>query len=144
MQIHEAPSVCPDCGGDRVYNASTTRLTKLRDGGVVEFLNTYEMGDNWEHHIEVLDLLDAPTGSRLPFLLDGRSRAPPEDIDGVPGFEIFLEAINGPNHEDHDDLVEWYGRSFDHGDIEPDIVNIQVARLALLDATVQDWVGPAA
>jgi len=121
-----------DFGGERIYNANTTRLTKLRDSGVAEFLYTYDMGDNWEHHIEVLDLFDAPTGSRLPAFLDGKWRTPPEDVGGAPGFEMFLEAINDPTHEDHDDLVNWYGRSFDPQDIEPDIVKIQIARIAAM------------
>lgn len=89
-----------DFGGDKVYNANTTRLVKLRDSGVKEFLYTYDMGDNWEHHIEIIDLFDAPTGSRLPTFLGGQWRTPPEDIGGVPGFELFLDAIADPTHED--------------------------------------------
>ncbi len=88
------------------------------------------MGDNWEHHIEVVDLFDAPKGSRLPRFIKGQWRTPPEDIGGVPGFEMFLEAINDPAHEEHDHLIEWYGRPFEREDIEPDIIKIQMGRLA--------------
>ena len=119
-----------DFGGDKVYNANSTRLVKLRDSGVKEFLYTYDMGDNWEHHIEVIDLFDAPTGSRLPTFLGGQWRTPPEDIGGAPGFELFLDAIADPTHEEHDHLIEWYGAPFDQENIEPDIVNIQFGRLA--------------
>lgn len=121
-----------DFGGDKVYNANTTRLTKLRDRGISEFLYTYDMGDNWEHHIEVLDLFEAPKGARLPAFLTGQWRTPPEDVGGVPGFEMFLEAISDPAHEDHDHLTDWYGRPFSREDIEPDIVKIQIARLAAM------------
>ena len=119
-------------GGDKVYNADTARLTRLRDSGITEFLYTYDMGDNWEHHIAVLDLFDAPAGSRLPVFLDGQWRTPPEDVGGAPGFEMFLEAISDPGHEDHDDLLDWYGKPFDPNDIEPDIMKIHMARLAAM------------
>ncbi|MEQ8784585.1 MAG: plasmid pRiA4b ORF-3 family protein [Roseibium album] len=51
-----------DFGFEKVYNATTTRLTKLRDSGITEFLYTYDMGDNWEHHVEVLKLFEMPKG----------------------------------------------------------------------------------
>ena len=121
-----------DFGGDKVYNANTARLTRLRDTGITEFLYTYDMGDNWEHHIAVLDLFDVPAGSRLPVFLDGQWRTPPEDVGGAPGFEMFLEAINDPGHEEHDHLLDWYGKPFDPNDIERDIVKIQIARLAAM------------
>ena len=117
-------------GGDRVYNANTNRLTKLRDDDVTEFLYTYDMGDNWEHHIEVLEFFDAPVGSRLPVFLGGQWRTPPEDVGGVPGFENFLEAIDDPTHEEHEEVLEWYGKSFDREDIELENVKILMARLA--------------
>ena len=121
-----------DFGGDKVYNANTVRLTKLRDSGISEFLYTYDMGDNWEHHIQILDLFEAPKGSRLPAFLKGQWRTPPEDVGGASGFEMFREAISNPAHEDHDHLTEWYGQPFDSEDIEPDIVKIQMARLAAM------------
>ena len=121
-----------DFGGDKVFNANTARLTKLRDSGIAEFLYTYDMGDNWEHHIEVLDLFEAPTGARLPAFLNGKWRAPPEDVGGTSGFELFLQAVANPAHEDHDHLTEWYGRPFNREDIEPDIVKIQIARIAAM------------
>ncbi|MCK7616261.1 plasmid pRiA4b ORF-3 family protein [Roseibium sediminicola] len=116
-------------GFEKVYNANTARLAKLRDSGISEFLYTYDMGDNWEHHVEVLELFDMPTGARLPALIDGKWRAPPEDIGGAPGFEMFLEAVADPNQEEHENLVDWYGQPFDPNDIEPEIVKIQMDRL---------------
>ena len=117
-------------GFEKVYNATTARLTKLRDSGITEFLYTYDMGDNWEHHVEVLELFDMPTGTRLPAFIDGKWRTPPEDVGGAPGFEMFLEAMADPNHEEHENLIDWYGQPFDPNDIEPEIVKIQMDRLA--------------
>ena len=117
-------------GGDKIHNAATARLTKLRDGQVPAFLYTYDMGDNWEHHIEVIALFDMEKGARLPRFVDGRWRTPPEDVGGPPGFEMFLEAITNPTHEEHDQLLEWNDGPFDREDIERDAITIQMGRLA--------------
>lgn len=117
-------------GGERTYKANVARLTKLRDTGIKKFLYTYDMGDNWEHRIEVLDLFQANPRIPLPRFRQGQWRTPPEDIGGFPGFEMFLEAIADPNHEEHDHLLEWHGGPFDPKDIEEDIVKIQMDRIA--------------
>lgn len=82
------------------------RLTKLRDSDDTEFLYTYDLSDNFEHRIEVLDLFEASAGSRLPVFLGGKLRTPQEDVRRSPGFEMFLETINHPTHEDYDHLVD--------------------------------------
>lgn len=119
-----------DFGGDKIYNAKTTRLTKLRNSKVTEFIYTYDMGDNWEHHIEILDLFDMPSGSHLPVFIDGQWRTPPEDVGGTTGFEIFLEAISDPSHEEYENLIDWNDGPFNREDIESEIIKIQMNRLA--------------
>lgn len=113
-----------------VHNAENARLTKLADGAVGEFFYIYDMGDSWEHRIEVLDLFTAAPDTPLPRFVDGKWRTPPEDIGGAPGFALFLEAINDPEHEDHEDIVDWYGAAFDREDIQPDIIGYAMARLS--------------
>lgn len=115
---------------DRIYNAKSNRLKKLLTGSVTEFIYIYDMGDDWTHQIEVLELFDAPAGSRLPVFLNGQWRTPPEDVGGVPGFEAFIEAMENPKHLEHQDVLHWYGDPFDRSDIEPEIINIQMKRLA--------------
>lgn len=34
-------------------------------------------------------------------------------MGGFPGYANFLEAIAHPKHEEHDQILEWYGRQFD-------------------------------
>ena len=69
-------------------------------------------------------------GDRLPRFVAGEWRTPPEDIGGVPGFEMFLEAITDPDHEEHNTLMDWYGRPFDPKDTDEDLIRIQMGRLA--------------
>ncbi|MEQ8784586.1 MAG: hypothetical protein RIE06_33430 [Roseibium album] len=48
----------------------------------------------------------------MPVFIDGKWRTPTEDIGGAPGFEMFLEAMADPSHEEHENLADWYGKPF--------------------------------
>ena len=48
-----------------------------------------------------------------PAFVDGARRCPPEDVGGPAGFMDFLEAVLDPAHEQHRDMVRWYGGPFD-------------------------------
>ena len=89
-----------------------------------------DMGDNWEHDIEVVELFDMEKGARLPRFVDGKWRTPPENVGGAPSFEMFLQAIADPTHEEHDHLLDWNGKPCDREDIEHDTITIQMGRLA--------------
>ena len=45
--------------------------------------------------------------------MDGARRCPPEDVGDPDGFMDFLEAVLDPAHEQHWDMVRWYGGPFD-------------------------------
>ncbi|UOK69807.1 plasmid pRiA4b ORF-3 family protein [Ancylobacter polymorphus] len=49
---------------------------------------------------------------------------------GIPGFKLFLEAIADPTHEEHDELMRWYGAPFDPALIDEDLIRARIARLA--------------
>ena len=89
-----------------------------------------DMGDNWEHHIEVVELFDMEKGARLPRFADGKWRTPPENVGGAPGFEMLLQVIADHTHEEHDHLLDWNGKPCDREDIERDTITIQMGRLA--------------
>ena len=42
----------------------------------------------------------------------------PEDVGGVTGFMEFLEAMLDPLHEEHEAMMQWYGKRFDPEDID--------------------------
>ncbi|TCK28149.1 pRiA4b ORF-3-like protein [Ancylobacter aquaticus] len=94
---------------DRTYSAKTTKLGVLVDRGVTELSYTYDFGDDWRHTITIEATAAAdPTMDYLRDINDKR-RAPPEDVGRIPGFELLLEAIADPSHEEHDELMRWYG-----------------------------------
>ncbi|AXE62822.1 hypothetical protein BBF93_00325 [Hyphomonas sp. CACIAM 19H1] len=114
----------------KVHKASIAKLTRLKSMKGESFLYTYDFGDNWEHRIDVLDVFEAEAGARLPRFIEGEYRTPPEDVGGPHGFEMFLEAISDPSHEEHDQMLEWYGRKFDPQNIDRQTVRLWFGSLA--------------
>ena len=42
-----------------------------------------------------------------------RRAPPPEDVGGSWRYGDFLEAITDPDHDDHEQMLEWAGGEFD-------------------------------
>lgn len=78
-------------------------LTKEKD----QIYYEYDFGDGWAHSIQVQEVLEAKTGIVYPHLLKGKGACPPEDCGGIWGYNNLVEAINDPDHEEHEDLCEW-------------------------------------
>ncbi len=79
-----------------------------------DFDYRYDFGDNWLHEIVIEDNRYAhpPIVSEIE-CLDGARACPIENIGGVLGHKEFCEALNDPNHEEHEGLMEWYGDTYD-------------------------------
>ena len=67
---------------------------------------TYDMGDNWEHEIELVRVIDEHD-EESPYLLEAEGQSPPEDVGGVGGFNYFREIMSDPNHPEHKAMKEW-------------------------------------
>ena len=39
----------------------------------------------------------------------GQLACPPEDCGGIPGFYDLIEALSEPNHELHEEMLDWIG-----------------------------------
>jgi len=110
-------------GGPRAASERTARLFSVlgRAGAKAEY--TYDFGDSWEHQIVVEKCLAREPGRVYPACLAGERQGPPEDCSGIPGFYNLLEAISDPEHEEHQDLLDWVGGSFDPESFSADAVN---------------------
>ncbi|QGK68986.1 plasmid pRiA4b ORF-3 family protein [Allosaccharopolyspora coralli] len=99
----------PDPGWDAgVADESRTKLFRLvAAGDRMDYV--YDFGDGWEHALRVEDVVDAEPGVRYPRCVDGQGACPPEDVGGVPGYQLFLETLADPAHPDHDDQTAWWG-----------------------------------
>jgi hypothetical protein len=53
--------------------------------------------------------LRAEKGARYPECLEGERACPPEDVGGIYSYAEYLEAIGNPEHEEHEEYLEWRG-----------------------------------
>jgi hypothetical protein len=69
-------------------------------------LYTYDMGDSWEHLIELEHIIDE-YNEESPYLLEADGQTPPENVGGVGGFIDFREVMLNPDHEDYAETKAW-------------------------------------
>ena len=86
------------------------------------FIYEYDFGDGWEHKI-VLEKILPLDSSESPIVIKGKGACPPEDCGGVWGYHDFLEAIQDPNHDEHESMLEWVGGEFDPDAFDMKFVN---------------------
>ena len=89
----------------------TLRQVAPREGS--KFRYEYDFGDSWLHQVLVEKILPPEPGQVYPVCIKGRRACPPEDVGGIWGYYGFLEAIQDPDHEEHDEYLEWVGGAFD-------------------------------
>jgi len=89
----------------------------------------YDFGDGWMHTVEVEAVLPPDPKFKHPVCLDGARACPPEDIGGVGGYELFLEAIADPDHEEHESYKDWLGTDFDADAFDVEEVNAGLKKL---------------
>jgi hypothetical protein len=84
----------------------------------------YDMGDNWEHNVEVVAIGEPEPDSTYPIVISGERACPPDDCGGVGGYMEVLETIVDPRHRsahfDEDGLRAWAREvgDPDHFDLE--------------------------
>jgi len=76
------------------------------------FTYQYDLGDGWEHDVEILGRGDEQPGCRY-----GEGACPPEDCGGPGGYEELLAVLADPTREDHQQMRAWAGElpDFDQG-----------------------------
>jgi hypothetical protein len=65
-----------------------------------------------------------------PHCLAGSRACPPEDVGGIGGYTLFLDAWQNSEHSEHLQMKQWAGLSYD-----PELFSVQQANsaLAILD-----------
>ena len=110
--------------------AKDVQLGALTDRGVRQLTYTYDLGDNWAHVITVEAILTGDPDAKYPRFIEGARRCPPEDVGSIPGYENFLEAVANTNHEEHAEILAWYGAPYDPDNIDELITERRVAAIA--------------
>jgi hypothetical protein len=105
------------------------RLSQVAPNEGDAFQYEYDFGDSWLHTLVVEKLMPPEPGREYPLCLQGERATPPEDVGGVPGYEFFLEAIQDPDHPEHEDYLEWIGGAFDPEAFDVGEVNVALEGL---------------
>lgn len=112
-----------------VKDEKTVKLSRLVSRPKAKLLYEYDFGDSWEHEILLEKILPPDPGVQYPVCITGKRACPPEDCGGVWGYDSFLEAIQNPNHPEHDEMLEWIGGSFDPEAFDVETVNKALRRI---------------
>ena len=124
------PSEEDEFWGLKFYRAAGLRMRTLVARGVERFDYVYDFGDNWRHDIVIERVAEGEPNIDYPAFVDGKRRGPPEDVGGIPGFMQFLEAVRDPMHDEHRDMIRWYGKPFDPFDIDERRIRMGLLGLA--------------
>ena len=132
FRVRDARWGLPDPGwpGGPLDGRKATLFDVIEETGAKTLHYLYDFGDGWEHRIKILKIDDPEPDSVYPVLLEAAGRCPPEDIGGPWGYGDFLEAIEDPDHERHEELTEWYPADFDPNDAPVEDLKAAVAKLA--------------
>ncbi len=109
-------------GGDSIIAGWKRKLSEDFKNSGDECVYEYDFGDSWRHSVVLERVTQADAGVTYPRCVNGARNCPPEDCGGPFGYEEFLEAISDPGHENHEDMLEWCGGSFDPEEFDPKAV----------------------
>lgn len=101
---------------------SRVRLSQVSPTVETKFCYTYDFGDDWRHEVRVEAFGPPEEGREYPLCLAGERACPPEDVGGVWGYMDLVEAIEDPEHERHEEFIEWL-EEFDPAAFDLDAVN---------------------
>ena len=129
-KLYGAPTSETAAYGRNVYRAKALRLATLVDRSIDTFRYVYDFGDDWSHQIIIEAVFDGDPATSYPCFVDGKRRAPPEDVGGPPGFMEFTQAMKSRSHPEHKQMLRWYGGPFDPEDVEIAAITDGLRRLA--------------
>jgi hypothetical protein len=110
-------------------SARKAKLSQFVRAGVKKFRYTYDMGDCWEHIIQVEKVLEADPVVTYPQCVTGSRACPPEDCGGIGGYSTLVEAIHNPKHKQNKEMLDWVGdynpEAFDQGAVNQDLAAVR-------------------
>lgn len=111
------------------HDSGSVRMSDLVEQGSLRFRYDYDFGDDWKHIVEIEKTLQPDEDIRYPRCVKGERACPPEDCGGPWGYPYFLERVQDPRHEEHDETLEWVGGEFDPEEFDLEEVNQELQQL---------------
>lgn len=112
VMVPEQEMAHPEAYGPGMTDESTVPIYKYftldnRKGKYI-----YDFGDNWEHTIELEEILaDADANAEdeveIETCVAGEGFTPPEDCGGIRGYNSLLRIVNDPQHKNHQTIMDW-------------------------------------
>ena len=99
--------------GFEVHDESIVRLSALLKTEKDSLIYEYDFGDSWTHNIILEKILAFDPNKKLPYSVTGKRACPPEDCGGIWGYADLLAILENPEHEEHEEMLEWLGGEFD-------------------------------
>ena len=106
-----------------VIDERDVTLNQFIEDEKFRFAYEYDFGDSWYHIILVEKILPPESDMGHPVCLKGKRECPPEDCGGAYGYEEFLEAIQNPEHPEHEEMLDWVEYNFDPEEFDLDYIN---------------------
>lgn len=100
-----------DDPGDVNVEAKITLSEVLPVPGA-EICYVYDFGDNWQHLIELEEIVPGQPEGEYPRVIDGARGCPPEDSGGIHGYANLLEILIDPTHKEYEYMHMWAGEQF--------------------------------
>lgn len=118
-----------DRGGEEVVNEKAVKLNQVVSREHAGFIYEYDFGDRWEHEVVLEKILPLEAGTHFPVCLEGARHCPPENCGGVSGYAEFLDAIQDPDHPEHEEMLGWVGERFDPEAFDLEAINRALRRI---------------
>jgi hypothetical protein len=121
-RLFSVPDPDDDMYERKVIDERRQRLCQVVTQVGTQFVYLYDFGDSWRHDLLLEAILLPESTAQYPRCIAGERQTPPEDVGGTLGYEEYLEALADPQHEAHEDMLQWRG-PFDPESFSSDDIN---------------------
>jgi len=139
-RIYSVPDPDDDFYERKVIDEKRIRLAEVLTHVGTQFEYLYDFGDSWYHDLLLEAILVPEPALTYPRCLSGERCTPPEDVGGTMGYADYLEAMADPQHEEHENLLQWLGpfdpESFSVSDVNQMLHNRFRSRTKAIPASV--------
>ena len=108
-RVYSVPDPDDDLSERKVIEESRVRLREVVPRVGTRFQYLYDFGDSWRHDLLLEAIVLPDRAAQYPHCLAGERRAPPEEVGGSSGYEDYLEAMANPEHQEHENGLQWRG-----------------------------------